>query len=202
MDGSSEPRRKAGEGCMIAVVGPSGAGKDTLMAYAARAFSDRTDVVFARRVITRDAAAGGEDHDGVCEAEFEKLKADGRFAVSWEAHGLHYGIPVETKNAVANGAVVIANGSRSALSLFGQAYPNLVVINVTARPEVLALRLEARGRESREDILRRLNRSSLGVIGDYKVITIDNSGEIEISGKAIVDAVSTLLSQSFIPREK
>ncbi len=202
MDGSSEPRGNAGEGCMIAVVGPSGAGKDTLMAYAARAFADRSDVVFVRRVITRDAAAGGEDHDGVCETEFEKLAADGRFAVSWEAHGLRYGIPVETKHSVAQGAIVIANGSRSALGLFRDAYPNLVVINVTARPEVLAMRLEARGRESREDILRRLKRSSLGVLGDYKVVTIDNSGEMEVSGKAIVDAVSTLLSQSFIPNEK
>ncbi|TNM66817.1 phosphonate metabolism protein/1,5-bisphosphokinase (PRPP-forming) PhnN [Aliirhizobium smilacinae] len=187
---------------MVAVVGPSGAGKDTLMAYAARAFSNRSDVVFARRVITRDANAGGEDHDGVCEAEFEKLEADGRFAVCWKAHGLHYAIPIETKDAVSKGAIVIANGSRSALGLFRDAYPNLVVVNVTARPEVLAARLEARGRESREDILRRLERSSLGVIGDYKVVTIDNSGEIEISGRAIVDAVSTLLSQSFIPKEK
>lgn len=187
---------------MIAVVGPSGAGKDTLMAYAARAFSDRPDVVFARRVITRDASAGSEDHDSVCETEFEKLEADGRFAVSWEAHGLHYGIPVETKHAVARGAVVIANGSRSALELFREAYQNLVVINVTARPEVLALRLEARGRETKEDILRRLNRSSLGVVGDYKVITIDNSGDMEVSGRAIVDAVSTLLSESVTSKEK
>jgi len=202
MGGSSEPRRNAGEGCMIAVVGPSGAGKDTLMAYAARAFSDRSDIIFARRVITRDAAAGGEDHDGVCAAEFERLKADGRFAVSWEAHGLHYGIPVETKHAVAKGAIVIANGSRSALGLFRQEYSNLVVINVTARPDVLAMRLEERGRESREDILRRLNRSSLDVIGDYEVVTIDNSGEMEVSGRAMIDAVSTLLSQPFIPREK
>lgn len=186
---------------MVAVVGPSGAGKDTLMAYAARAFAGRSDVVFARRVITRDAAAGSEDHESVCKAEFENLRADGHFAVSWEAHGLHYGIPAETKHAVAKGAIVIANGSRSALGLFRQAYSNLVVINVTARPEVLAMRLEARGRESREDILRRLDRGSLGVIGDYTVVTIDNSGEMEVSGRAMVDAVSTLLSQSFTPQE-
>jgi ribose 1,5-bisphosphokinase len=196
MDARPQSLDEKRPGCMAVVVGPSGAGKDTLMAHAASMFSGRPDVIFARRIITRDSTAGGEDHDGVCEADFEKLDAAGRFAVSWKAHGLHYGIPAETQEAVAGGALVVANGSRSALGLFKQAYPSLVVINVTARPEVLAARLEARGRESREDILRRLERSSLGVAGDYNVVTIDNSGAVEAAGKAMVEALSTFLPQN------
>jgi ribose 1,5-bisphosphokinase len=180
-------------GRMVAVVGPSGAGKDTLMAYAARHFEDREDVIFVRRIITRDTAAGGEDHDGVSETEFHALEQAGRFAVSWQAHGLRYGIPAETRDAVDKGRLVIANGSRSALALFKAAYPSLVVVNVTARPEVLASRLEARGRESRQEILRRLERSSLTVTGDYCVVTIDNSGEMEEAGQAMVEALSTCL---------
>ncbi len=202
MDGFPALQDKACAGCMVVVVGPSGAGKDTLMAEAARHFSGRTDVVFARRVITRDASAGGEDHDGVCEADFDKLEAAGHFAVSWTAHGLRYGIPAETQRAVAGGALVIANGSRSALSVFKQAYPSLLVVNVTARPEVLAARLEARGRESREDILRRLERSSLDVRGDYSVVTIDNSGEIQAASRMLIDILSTSLEQHCGRREK
>jgi ribose 1,5-bisphosphokinase len=175
---------------MVAVVGPSGAGKDTLMAYAARFFEGRDDVVFARRVITRDAAAGGEDHDGVSETEFEALEQAGRFAVSWGAHGLRYGIPVETRDAVTQGKLVIANGSRSALARFRQAYPSLVVVNITASLDVLAARLEARGRETREEILGRLERSSLAVAGDYHVVTIDNSGSLEDAGRALVEALN------------
>ncbi|CDZ42090.1 phosphonate metabolism protein/1,5-bisphosphokinase (PRPP-forming) PhnN [Neorhizobium galegae] len=173
---------------MVAVVGPSGAGKDTLMAYAARFLEGRDDVVFVRRVITRNAA-GGEDHDGVSEAEFEALEQAGRFAVSWDAHGLRYGIPVETKEAIAKGQLVVANGSRSALSRFKDTYPSLVVINITASLDVLAARLEARGRETREEILRRLERSSLAVTGDYHVVTIDNSGSLEDAGRALVEAL-------------
>lgn len=195
MDARPQSPEERRSGCMAVVVGPSGAGKDTLMAHAARIFADREDVIFARRIITRDAAAGGEDHDGVCEADFEKLEAEGRFAVSWAAHGLHYGIPAETRDAVAAGALVIANGSRSALAAFAEAYSCLVVINVTARPEVLAARLEARGRESKEDILRRLQRSSLGVTGDYNVVTIDNSDTIESAGEAMIAALSAYLPQ-------
>lgn len=179
---------------MVAVVGPSGAGKDTLMAYAARFLEGRDDVVFVRRVITRNAAAGGEDHDGVSEAEFEALEQAGRFAVSWDAHGLRYGIPVETKEAIAKGQLVVANGSRSALSRFKETYPSLVVINITASLDVLAARLEARGRETREEILRRLERSSLTVTGDYHVVTIDNSGSIEDAGRALVEALKGCLA--------
>ncbi|MGK9052180.1 phosphonate metabolism protein/1,5-bisphosphokinase (PRPP-forming) PhnN [Neorhizobium petrolearium] len=189
MDPGPAGTKPASTGCMVAVVGPSGAGKDTLMAHAARFFEGRDDVVFVRRIITRDAAAGGEDHDGVSEAEFETLEKAGRFAVSWGAHGLRYGIPVETKEAVAGGRLVVANGSRSALPHFKAVYPCLVVINVTARPDVLATRLEARGRETREEILRRLERSSLTVSGDYRVVTIDNSGPVEAAGQAMVEAL-------------
>lgn len=179
---------------MVAVVGPSGAGKDTLMAYAAKLFEGCEDIIFARRVITRDAAAGGEDHDGVSEAEFEALERAGRFAVSWNAHGLRYGIPIETRQAVAQGKLVIANGSRSALARFRQAYPSLVVVNITASLDVLAARLEARGRETREEILGRLERSSLAVTGDYHVVTIDNSGSLEEAGRALVEALNGCLA--------
>ena len=180
---------------MAVVVGPSGAGKDTLIAHAARHFAGRQDIVFARRVITRDADAGGEDHQGVCEADFADMDADGRLAVAWQAHGLRYGIPAETREAVAQGALVVANGSRSVLDLFQQTYPTVVVIKVVARPEVLAARLEARGRESRSDILSRLERSPAEAACSLPTIMIDNSGSVEDAGQAMIDALSSLLAQ-------
>ncbi|MCK8782045.1 phosphonate metabolism protein/1,5-bisphosphokinase (PRPP-forming) PhnN [Rhizobium sp. NTR19] len=183
---------KAKPGCMAVVVGPSGAGKDTLIARAAAHFGDRDGIVFVRRIITRDAAAGGEDHDGVGDAEFEALAASGGFAVSWDAHGLRYGIPVETRQAVETGRLVIANGSRSALPHFKAAYPRLVVFNVTARPEVLARRLAERGRETEDEIRQRLARSSLEVTGNYQVVTIDNSDSLEVSAGAFIAALQEL----------
>lgn len=181
-------------GHMVVVVGPSGAGKDTLMAYAASHLNGRQDIAFVRRVITRDGNAGGEDHDAVSKAEFHHMAESGSFAVSWEAHGLRYGIPSRTLMQIANGQLVIANGSRSALPRFKAAFPAMTVINVTARPEVLAERLEARGRETREEILRRLERSSPTLDGDYDVVTIDNSGTLEDAGNALVEALSNYLA--------
>src|SRR3546814_17277525 len=72
------------------------------MAYAARELASRPGMVFARRVITRDGNAGGEDPDAVSQREFEELDRAGRFAVSWQAPGLHYGIPAAAADAIAS----------------------------------------------------------------------------------------------------
>ncbi len=182
-------------GTLAVVVGPSGAGKDTLMNLAARHFAGRQDVHFVRRVITRDGDAGNEDHRSVSEADFDAMEQAGAFTVSWEAHGLKYGIPADVANELARGNLVIANGSRSALHRFQSAFPRLKVINITATREVLAERLMARGRESREDVLKRLERSSLTVEGSYDVADIDNSGTLEEAERAIISILESLVSK-------
>lgn len=173
-------------GVMIVVVGPSGAGKDTIMDFAANRLENREDVHFVRRVITRNSNAGGENHDAVSDETFARRLAEGEFCVSWQAHGLSYGIPTSVQQRLKEGNVVIANGSRSALSHFKAVFPNLKVVNVVARPDVLAARLEGRGRESCDDIIRRLKRSSPDVSDDFDVVTIDNSGALETSGTAFI----------------
>ncbi|WP_320200255.1 phosphonate metabolism protein/1,5-bisphosphokinase (PRPP-forming) PhnN [Agrobacterium sp. rho-13.3] len=190
----SHPGAKS-HGVMIVVVGPSGAGKDTLMEFAAARLSDCSLVHFARRVITRSSDAGGENHDGVSQEEFDRRQKAGDFCVSWQAHGLSYGIPASVEDRLEQGEIVIANGSRSALANFKAAFPVLKVINIVATPDVLAARLESRGRESREEILRRLQRSSLEVSGDFDVTTIDNSGSLEHSGKALADLLEEQISR-------
>ena len=195
MTGNGQDSRLDGQtlgtvpGTMIVIVGPSGAGKDTLMDYAAAQLFGRPGFHFTRRVITRSGDAGGENHDAVSMHEFNRLEDEGAFAVSWQAHGLKYGIPAAVYRHLNAGDVVIANGSRSALPQFGTAFARLKVVNIVARPDVLAKRLEQRGRESREDILRRLERSSLTVVGDFDVTTVDNSGAMEDAGKTIMQVL-------------
>ncbi|SNB66450.1 MULTISPECIES: phosphonate metabolism protein/1,5-bisphosphokinase (PRPP-forming) PhnN [unclassified Agrobacterium] len=195
-DDGQDNRREQSPGTMIVVVGPSGAGKDTLMDFAATQLSGRPGFHFTRRVITRSGDAGGENHNAVSMHEFNRLKDAGAFAVSWEAHGLKYGIPVAVYHHLDAGDVVIANGSRSALPHFGTAFSRLKVVNIVAQPDVLARRLEQRGRESRQDILRRLERSSLTVVGDFDVTTVDNSGAIEDAGTTIMQLLEQSLGSS------
>lgn len=193
--GYSRLRMNNPAGTMVAVVGPSGAGKDSLIHIAMAHFAGQACVHFVQRVITRPADAGGEQHLGVSPVEFEAMREQGAFAVDWDAHGLSYGIPASVHEKLALGHLVIANGSRSALPNWAKAFPSLLVINVTASPEVLAERLVARGRESREEILARLKRGSLKVEGDYDVVDIDNSGALADAGAKLIATLKAVLAR-------
>lgn len=185
--------RQNRRGTLVAVVGPSGVGKDTLMGAALSHFGQRDDLHLVQRMITRPVDAGGEDHQAVEHCEFEALRAAGAFAVSWDAHGLSYGIPAHVREKLALGHLVIANGSRSALPRFAEVFDPLLVINIVARPEVLAERLEKRGRETREEILARLKRGSLEVCGPFEVVTIDNSEDLATASRRMIETLAPLL---------
>ena len=144
---------------LVGVVGPSGAGKDTLMDGARAALAGDARFVFARRVITRPAAAGGEDHQPASADDFAHIRDQGDFALWWNAHGLSYGIPARIAAEAGQGRVVVANLSRGVLAEAAARFP-LLVLEITAPLELRAARLAARGRESVEDVARRLSREA------------------------------------------
>jgi ribose 1,5-bisphosphokinase len=177
---------------MIAVVGPSGAGKDSLINLAREHYREDPRIGFVRRVITRPADGATEDHLPATHRDFEGLERQGRFAVTWSAHGLRYGIPVETLDEIASGRVLIANGSRAALDRFRAAYRDLAVVEITARPEVIASRLALRGRESASEIEKRLSRDTGDWQPDCPHARIDNSGALEDAAGQLYAAIETL----------
>jgi len=140
-------------GVLVLVVGPSGAGKDTLLDAARLRLTDGAQFRFVRRVITRPAEAGGEAHEAVTEAEF----AARQFALSWHAHGLWYGIPADIAGDIAAGRIVVANVSRSVIAQASRQFP-VHVIEVSAPPALLAQRLAYRRRENAAAIGARLTR--------------------------------------------
>ena len=149
----------ANGGVFFFVVGPSGVGKDTLIDGAKAALRDDAHYVFATRTITRPAGAPGEAHVGVNEAEFAALDAGQQFLITWEAHGLRYGLPADLSNALDAGQHVIANGSRAVIPLLVGRVSQLVVIEVTAPRQLLSQRIAARGRENAAEIEARLARA-------------------------------------------
>lgn len=169
------------KGCFVAVVGPSGAGKDTIMDAARVALAGDTRFHFVRRIITRPQMPGTEDHDSLDEASFATAAGEGAFALHWQAHGLSYGLPKSLEDEIAEGTVVIANVSRRVLGDIRRLYKSRSVVVITARPDVLAERLASRGRESREEIIARLAREVSFDDDAGDVVTIDNSGDVNAS---------------------
>lgn len=144
-------------GRLIAVVGPSGAGKDSLLGALLQARAD--DLHLAQRMITRPTNAGGEDFVGLNVAEFQAKKAAGAFVVDWEAHGLFYGIPWAEFTPLDQGKDVIFNGSRQHLPKAKALFSALETVLITAPIPVLTQRLAARGRETASEITARLARA-------------------------------------------
>lgn len=179
-------------GRLFLVVGPSGAGKDTLIEAARRHFSGRHDVVFPARIITRPADAGGELHTPVTPETFSADAASGAFALHWFAHGLGYGIPAAITSNLTQGRHVVTNVSRTVLDDARNQFSNVSILSVSANPEVLATRIRGRGREQGNDLTTRLARARLLRPIGNDVVEIDNSGDLAISSAAFIAAISTL----------
>jgi ribose 1,5-bisphosphokinase len=177
-------------GCFVAVVGPSGCGKDTLIAAARDRLAADPRFVFVRRVVTR-AAGGNEAHDTLTPAAFAAARGDGAFALAWDAHGLSYGIPRSARDDVAAGRIVVANLSRAILDEARSVFPRVSVASIVAPAGVLAARLAARGRESRADIEERLAGAGAPVEGP-DVTAIDNGGDLSAAVAAFVGHLESL----------
>ena len=171
-------------GRLIYLMGPSGAGKDSLI-DASREPLRRLGCDVVRRVITRSAESLGEDALGVSQAEFERLGQQGGFALHWRANGLDYGIPVQIDEWLALGRNVLVNGSREHLVEARRRYPTLLPILLTVKSEVLRHRLVRRGRENAEEIEARLRRNDLFLASASSdatpVMHLDNSGELAVT---------------------
>jgi ribose 1,5-bisphosphokinase len=171
---------------LVLVVGPSGAGKDSLLNAARDVFRNNTRLHFVRRVITRPPDPHGENHEAVTEAEFDRRD----FALSWSAHGLRYGIPTHVIHAA---PVVVVNVSRSVIDDAAQRFP-VRVIEVAAQPEILAARLMARGREAAADVARRLSRAA-AIPGEVAVETVWNDATLAVGVERFVAALRRVVDQ-------
>lgn len=178
-------------GRLFLVVGPSGAGKDSLIQAAKSMLTGRAGYVFPRRVITRASDPDSETHDSVSEEAFDRLRHNGAFFLHWGAHSLRYALPASIAEDLNGGATVISNVSRSAIAEAQAKHRNTTVIFVTASQEVLERRLLARGREDRQSVRRRLARSAVIPEGS-SVVTVMNDGKLE---DAVAHFVSLLTRQ-------
>ncbi len=185
---------KTKPGVFFLVVGPSGVGKDSLIDGAKEHLPPK-QFVFAKRTVTRPPGMIGEDYQSCDSVEFAKRKLNGEFLVTWQAHDYEYGLPRDLATKQAQGMHIVANGSRSAVQEISQTVDNLVVIDITAPPEVLAKRLASRGRETEAQIAARLNRQTSKFPAHIDVHQVNNDTSLEEGIKRFIDTIKQFVAR-------
>lgn len=182
-----------GQPAWVALAGPSGAGKDTLLDAVRAELAGDPRFHFARRSITRPPTPGGEAHEALTHVDFEAALAAGEFLLHWRAHGLGYGIRHAEAPA---GRVVVLSLSRTVLPK-AAALRQLRVIEVTAPPAVLAARLAGRGREDAGAIAARLAREVPLPLG-LDILRVVNDGPVA-EGAARLRSALEAVSAACLP---
>jgi ribose 1,5-bisphosphokinase len=174
-------------GKWIFICGPSGVGKDSLIAWSKQALAGQPNIVFARRLVTRVAQPDSDD-DAVNEADFLSLRKSGGLRWHWQAHGFYYGISQHYASHVSSGATVVINGSRSHVDAL-PASPDIERVEITASPDKIAARLAQRGRESQEAVTHRLARNAgfEQISPSGADLIIRNDADIAQAGAALVN---------------
>jgi phosphonate metabolism protein PhnN/1,5-bisphosphokinase (PRPP-forming) len=176
-------------GQLVLVVGPSGAGKDSIIRAAQGMFSGDPSICFPKRVITRQVDEQTEDHESMSRSDFIKAVERDSFAVWWEAHGHAYGIPSKIEDDLEVGRTVVFNCSRAALTAAAERYPYVIVVEITAPVDVLVSRIVARGRETPDEAEVRVARKVPPFPSGIPVVRINNAGSL---ASAIADFCSVM----------
>jgi ribose 1,5-bisphosphokinase len=180
-------------GPLAYVMGPSGAGKDTLLS-GARAILDPARFAFAHRYITRPPMPEDENFVSLAPAEFAARRAAGLFAFHWRARDVDYGIGIEIESWRARGLTVVVSGSRADWQSGAPQAAGAIPVSIAAPARLLAERLHARGRDA--DVDRRLDRAKEFEIAAPDLIRIDNDGTVAEGIAKLVAALTALRTRS------
>ena len=173
-------------GRLIYVIGPSGAGKDSVLDALREKWNLPFPTHWARRTITRPSGSQGELHEAVDDDTFNALLQAQNFSLHWVANGLRYGIRREELQPLSRGHWVFVNGSRGHLPELVRLWPNATIVYISASLGTLRTRLASRGRESAQAINERIARN-LELPPPEGCIHIQNDGTLD-------DAVSSLMA--------
>ena len=120
--------------------------------------------------------------------------------MQWYSHGYRYGIGSEVDDWLSKGVNVVINGSREYLQIAMASYPNLIPVLVEVDPDSLYERLKQRGRESEDEIRRRLQRHQQIVDSmPDSIQRIDNNSELQDGVDALLKLIEDLSPDQIKP---
>lgn len=178
------------------IIGGSGAGKDSLIDYIRKHVPENAPVELIRRYITRPSDAGGENHIALTEEEFIKYRENEHFSMCWFSHNTYYGIGTEIDCLLSKNISVVMNGSRAYLSEAARKYPDIIPVLISVDPLILSERLFSRGRESYEEIQKRITQAVMleSTVQHPELVIIKNNCSLEKSGEQLFNIIAHRIS--------
>lgn len=184
------------KGGVFIISGPSGSGKDTVLA---ELFRNRPDLLFSISSVTRPMRSGekeGDKYNFISREKFEYMIENDMLLEHNVFVGNYYGTPREpVERAVAEGKDIIIEVDVNGAAQIRKKLPEAVSIFIMPPSfHELKRRLRGRGTESEELIEKRLN-SALGEIKratEYDYIIVNDN-----ITAAADDILSVILSSSF-----
>lgn len=169
---------------IVLIVGASGVGKDSLLKEAKKSLAEELN--FVERYITREPDIN-EENIYLDHFSFSELKNAGFFVSTWKAHSNQYGI---ANDSIKKGLNIISI-SRSAIYDFEKVYDKVYTINITVPDKELRIRLAARGRETKEEIEKRMDRT-YETIKASRLINFDNTETLAKSSLSFISLLQKI----------
>lgn len=149
------------EGVALVVSAPSGAGKSTLCSMLTREFPNFHYSVSWTTRSPRGGEINGREYAFVSREEFEKARAEGKFAEWAEVHGNLYGTPLEPANAaLADGRDVLFDVDVKGAAQIKITMPEAAFVFILPPTlKELERRARARGEDDEATIIKRMARA-------------------------------------------
>ncbi|MFX0102157.1 MAG: hypothetical protein ACFFCS_21505 [Candidatus Hodarchaeota archaeon] len=172
---------------LFLIVGNSGSGKDSILANALENWNkEKPKLIVPRRYITRPESPETEKYHSITVEKFKEMEAAGEFVLKWISYQIHYGVSKDILKEMEDGNLVIVNVSRQIINQTRNDFPGVRVIFVKVPLDVLISRIRERGRETEEQIQKRIDRAKKNVDLPGADFVLENVGTIEEAGSKLI----------------
>ncbi len=178
---------------LIYVMGPSGAGKDSLLDWLKSKLPPQSPIHFAKRTIDRPLQPEGEQHESVDSPAFKRLQREKSFAMHWQANGRQYGVRHAELEPLQQRQWLLVNGSRAYLPEALRQFEGMTVLHISAGADILRARLLARQRETPEVVEARVQRAvAFSVPTSCHCVRVLNDTSLDDAGNELLTALALM----------
>ncbi len=172
-------------GVLFLIVGNTATGKDSMINYV---LSKTDKINRVKRHISRRSNLG-EDSIYVDINEFDSKD----YFLFWNSYNKQYGIPIEIYDRLKQGENFIVNVSRKVIDMAKQKWPKTFVIECVAPLDIIVERLKRRGRESEDEIRKRIARAKNSPRINADLVLDTSNPDVSVAGNKLLSFIFSIL---------